>query len=53
MGKTFTRYGCIFSFKKHVYILHSYMPPKGSKVLNNKEIDIFEITEEGIVRYKN
>ena len=43
----------IFSFEEDVYICHSYIPPKGSKVLNDEEIDIFEIIEEGIVRYKN
>ena len=43
----------LFIFEQDVYVCHSYIPPMGSKVLNNDEIDMFEITEQGIARYKN
>lgn len=43
----------LFIFEQDVYICHSYIPPIGSKVLNNEEVDLFEIIEQGVARYKN
>ena len=43
----------VFIFEQDVYVCHSYIPPMGSKVLYNDEIDMCEIIEQGIARYKN
>ena len=43
----------IFSFNQDVYICISYIPPAGSKVLRNEDIDMFEQLELDIIKYKN
>ena len=43
----------IFSFNQDVYICVSYIPPAGSKVIRNDDIDLFEQLEIDIIKYKN
>ena len=42
----------IFPFDEDVYICTTYIPPAGSKVLNSRDIDIFEELELDVTRYK-
>lgn len=43
----------LFSFDQNVYICNAYIPPNNSKVLDNREIDIFDEIENGIENYSN
>ena len=43
----------ILSFNQDVYICVSYIPPAGSKVIRNDDIDLFEQLEIDIIKYKN
>ena len=42
----------VFSFQEDVYICNVYIPPSNSKVLNQID-DIYEVLEQGVLRYKN
>lgn len=44
--------GELFLFKEDVYICNLYNPPSNSKVLN-QDVDIYEVLEQGVLRYKN
>ena len=35
----------------HIYILHVYIPPMSSKVLEDRDFDFFEEIEKGIEKY--
>ena len=43
----------VFLFNEDVYICNLYIPPHGSKVLNTQEIDIYEVLEQDVLRFKN
>ena len=36
-----------------VYICNIYIPPHGSKVLNNQDVDMYELLEQYVLRFKN
>ena len=42
----------LFSFKQDVFICHTYLPPKTSSLVKNTDLDIFELIENGIEKYK-
>ena len=42
----------IFYFNEYVFLCCTYMQPRGSKVLNQNNIDLFDIIETGIEKYK-
>ena len=41
----------LFSFQEDVFICNLYIPPANSMVLN-RDIDIYEVWEQGVLRYK-
>ena len=43
----------VFLFAEDVYICNLYIPPYGSKVLNSQDIDMYELLEQSILRYKD
>ena len=44
--------GELFMFDEDVYVCNLYIPPANSKVLP-PDVDIYEILEENVLRYKN
>ena len=36
-----------------VYICNIYIPPHGSKVLNNQDVNMYELLEQCLLRFKN
>jgi len=40
----------LLNLKANVYILHVYIPPLGSKVLNDRDFDFDDEIEKGIER---
>ena len=43
----------VFQFNEDVYICNLYIPPHGSKALNTQEIDIYEVLEQDVLRFKD
>ena len=42
----------LFHHDQDVFLCHVYIPPANSKLRKNDEFDIFETTEQGIIKYK-
>lgn len=43
----------LFKFDEDVFICSLYIPPHSSKVLNSHDIDMYELLEQGVLRYRD
>ena len=43
----------VFLFNEDVYVCNLYIPPHGSKVINTQDIDIYELLEQDVLRFKD